>query len=80
MSLILTRQIGQSIMVGDDVVITVLAVNGNQVRIGIAAPKHIEVHREEIYARIQAEKKITPAKNTDDKKGFIVTALKMIAS
>lgn len=54
--LILTRRIGETLMVGDDVKITVLGVNGNQVRIGVDAPKNVEVHREEIYQRINAER------------------------
>jgi len=56
--LILTRRVGETVMVGDDVTITVLGVKGNQVRVGINAPKHIAVHREEIYRRIQSEKVI----------------------
>jgi carbon storage regulator len=53
--LILTRNAGQTIKVGDDISLTVLGVQGNQVRIGIEAPRDISVHREEIYKRIQEE-------------------------
>lgn len=54
--LILTRRVGETLMVGDDVTVTVLGVKGNQIRIGINAPKDVEVHREEIYQRINAER------------------------
>ena len=54
--LVLTRRNGENIMIGDNIVISVLGVKGNQVRIGIEAPKSVSVHREEIYNRIQREK------------------------
>ncbi|MGH8290800.1 MAG: carbon storage regulator CsrA [Steroidobacteraceae bacterium] len=53
--LILTRRVGEALMIGDDVSITVLGVKGNQVRLGIEAPRSIAVHREEIYRRIKRE-------------------------
>ena len=53
--LILTRRVGETLMIGDDVTVTVLGVKGNQVRIGVNAPKHVSVHREEIYERIKKE-------------------------
>ncbi len=65
--LILTRRISESIIVGDDVKITVLGVKGNQVRLGVDAPKTVSVHREEIYERIKNEKAGgLPDKHHDD--------------
>lgn len=53
--LILTRRVGETLMVGDEVTVTVLGVKGNQVRLGVNAPKEVAVHREEIYERIKRE-------------------------
>ncbi|MGG1292734.1 carbon storage regulator CsrA [Bacillus smithii] len=53
--LVLTRKKGETIQIGDDIEITVLAVKGDQVKIGIQAPKHVDIHRKEVYLEIQAE-------------------------
>lgn len=53
--LILTRRVGESVVIGDDISVTVLGVKGNQVRLGVNAPRDVSVHREEIYAKIQQE-------------------------
>ncbi len=58
--LILTRRVGETLVVGDDITVTVLGVKGNQVRLGVNAPKDVSVHREEIYQRIQQEREQQP--------------------
>jgi carbon storage regulator len=58
--LILTRRVGETLMIGDSVTVTVLGVKGNQVRIGITAPKDVAVHREEIFQRIQKDDAAAP--------------------
>ncbi len=62
--LILTRRVGETLMIGDDVTVTVLGVKGNQVRIGVNAPKDVAVHREEIYDRIKQEQVQEPSSSS----------------
>jgi carbon storage regulator len=63
--LILTRRVGETLMIGDEVTVTVLGVKGNQVRIGVNAPKNVSVHREEIYERIKKEQQTGPEQDSD---------------
>jgi len=65
--LILTRKIGETIVIGDHVTVTVLGIKSSQVRMGINAPKEVEVHREEIYQRIQNDKQQKSELDTDEK-------------
>lgn len=64
--LILTRRVNEAIMIGHDITVAVLAVKGNQVRVGVQAPKEVAVHREEIYNRIQAEQPPGPPTTTHE--------------
>ena len=64
--LILTRRVGETLMIGDDITVTVLGVKGNQVRVGVNAPRDVAVHREEIYQRIRAGDHVdTPTRASD---------------
>ena len=63
--LILTRRVGETVMIGDQVTVTVLGVKGNQVRLGVQAPRDVAVHREEIHDRIKREQNVDPAPKTE---------------
>lgn len=64
--LILTRRVGETLVIGDDVTVTVLGIKGNQVRIGVSAPKTVSVHREEIYLRIKQEQERAQGGSSSD--------------
>lgn len=64
--LILTRRVGESVVIGDDISVTILGVKGNQVRIGVTAPMDVAVHRQEIYERIKKEQVDAPGDETDE--------------
>lgn len=76
--LILTRRVGETVMIGNDVTVTVLGVKGNQVRVGVNAPRDVAVHREEIFERIKREETDGPSESSPDRKrganGHAVTA------
>jgi len=67
--LLLTRKLGENIRIGDDVKITIVEVKGNHVKLGIDAPPSVKVHREEIYERIQLEKRAQALKDANDPSG-----------
>ncbi len=77
--LILTRRAGETVMIGSDVTITVLGVKGNQVRIGINAPRDVAVHREEIYERIQSEKNAKDADASAEGSLTVVLVMALMA-
>lgn len=72
--LILTRRVGESVMIGDEVTVTVLGVKGNQVRVGINAPKTVAVHREEIFERIKREQQGEPSGEPNNSEPEFVSA------
>ena len=66
--LVLTRKVGESLIIGDNIKITICAVNNSQIRVGIQAPKDIQIHREEIYEKIKKEKEQEASGNGDEGK------------
>lgn len=68
--LILTRRVGETLMIGDSVTVTILGVKGNQVRVGITAPKDVAVHREEIFQRIGKEASVSAGEGSPDESGL----------
>jgi len=72
--LILTRRVGETVMIGNDVTVTVLGVKGNQVRVGINAPKNVAVHREEIFERIKREQQGEPSGGESEPSAEFVSA------
>ena len=65
--LILTRRVGESVVIGDEIAVTILGVKGNQVRVGVTAPRDVTVHRQEIYERIKSEQESpVPAETPDE--------------
>jgi len=69
--LILTRRVGETVMIGNDITVTVLGVKGNQVRVGVNAPKEVAVHREEIYERIKREQQGEPSGESENSSEFV---------
>lgn len=79
--LILTRRIGETVVVGDDVLITILGIKGNQIRLGFDAPDHISIHRQEIYLKVQEEKTMRlDSEDTVNGNGVPITPLKRTES
>ena len=72
--LILTRRIGETVVVGDDVFITILGIKGNQIRLGFDAPDHVSIHRQEIYLKVQEEKtKLLDSVDTVNSDDILIT-------
>ncbi|AGH55383.1 carbon storage regulator CsrA [Legionella pneumophila] len=75
--LILTRRIGETVVIGDDVFITILGIKGNQIRLGFDAPDHVSIHRQEIYLKVQEQKKMRlDSGEAVNGNGMLITPLK----